>query len=62
MSELKVRFPQLQPVLLRLLQVLHCLEIAMCWEILFGHRLIRRVIRPIYKVLLPHLELSLSLS
>ncbi len=62
MSELEVRLSQLNPVKLRLLQVLHRLEVAVHREILFSHRLIRRVICTIYKVLLPHLELSLSLS
>lgn len=60
-TQLKMRFSELKTVKFWLLQVCQCLCIIMLREILLGHGLILRLISSIYKVLLSHLQLSLSL-
>ena len=52
MPESEMRFPQFQPIQLRLLQVISCVCIIVLREIFFGHGLIVRDILPIGKVLL----------
>lgn len=61
-TQQEVRFSEFKTVKFWLLQVWQGLSIVVLREILLGHGLILWLISSIYKVLLPHLELSFSLS